>query len=108
MNEVSLNAHRPVSANGPRRGFTRLGYSAKAANGLNTVQPFEAYRDGGGQLHKPSDPAKKRLLRKMTVVVIQERVAELQEFYADELEPFLFKARDDLAYKSPLNRVGLD
>ena len=44
----------------------------------------------------------------MTVVVIQERVAELQEFYADELQPFLFKARNDLAYKSPLNRVGLD
>src|SRR5882724_684723 len=108
VNEVSLNAHRPVSANGPRRGFTRLGYSAQAANGLNTVQPLETYRDGGGQLHKPSDPGKKRLVRKMTVVVIQERVAELQEFYADELQPFLFKARDDLAYKSPLNRIGLD
>src|SRR6476646_2373599 len=77
MNEVSLNAHRPVSADCPRRGFTRFGYSAKTANGLNTIQPFEAYRDGWGQLHKPSDPGKKRLVRKMTVVVIQERVVEL-------------------------------
>jgi hypothetical protein len=44
----------------------------------------------------------------MTVVLNQDIVSELQEFNADKLQPFFFKARDDLAYESPLNRVGLD
>src|SRR5262249_11888110 len=108
VDQVCLNAHRPIAAYRSRRGLPGFGDPAKTPHRLNAVQTLDTNRDNRRQRHEALGSWEKRLIRKMAIVFVQQSIGQLHELDARYFKALVLKALENAADQTALNRVGLD
>ena len=107
MDDVFLETHAIVAADGARSGQSSVGGAGQRAHGRHGVHAGQAERHDGGRHHRVLHALEKGLRAQVGIVLTEDGVVELHHFHAADLQAFLLKDADDFAGQRALQRAGL-
>src|SRR5690348_10724113 len=105
MHRVTLDALRPLLADGAFLGVGRIGRPHDLAPFGNGVFPFQRHHQNGAFRHKLGQRLKKRLARVHGVKAFRLLAGNMQHLGAENLESPLLDGADDVPYAAAGNGV---
>ena len=106
--DVSTNINAEVSSDGSWGGAQWVGLSEHGSSLLDDILSLPNHGDNGSASHVLDKTWEEGLGAEVSVVLLEQLFAGLDELQGDQLVPSLLESLDDLSNESSLDTVWLD